>query len=80
MKVFCMAAVIMLVASPAFAQSSTPSLNLLMDNKPAKSQDEKDAEAARDKAYQDFRRRNTGRQGACLIPGATYAVRTRPRP
>ena len=54
MKVFCMAAVIMLVASPAFAQSSTPSLNLLMDNKPAKSQDEKDAEAARDKAYQDL--------------------------
>ena len=52
MKVFCMAAVIAMLASPAFAQS-TPSLNLLMDNKPAKSQEEKDAEAARDKAYQD---------------------------
>jgi hypothetical protein len=53
MKVFCMVAVIVLLASPAFAQSTTPSLNLLMDNKPAKSQEEKDAEAARDKAYQD---------------------------
>ena len=53
MKVFCMAAVIVLVASPAFAQNGAPSLNLLMDNKPPKSQEEKDAEAARDKAYQD---------------------------
>jgi hypothetical protein len=53
MKVFCVAAVIALLASPAFAQTGTPSLNLLMDNKPAKSQEEKDAEAARDKAYQD---------------------------
>ena len=53
MKVFCVAAVIALLASPAFAQSSTPSLNLMMDNKPPKSQEEKDAEAARDKAYQD---------------------------
>jgi hypothetical protein len=52
MKVFRVAAVIVLLASPAFAQQ-TPSLNLLMDNKPAKSQEEKDAEAARDKAYQD---------------------------
>jgi hypothetical protein len=57
MKVFWMAAAIVLLASPAYAQSSgssgAPSLNLLMDNKPAKSQEEKDAEAARDKAYQD---------------------------
>jgi hypothetical protein len=53
MKVFCVAAVIALLASPAFAQNGTPSLNLLMDNKPAKTQEEKDAEAARDKAYQD---------------------------
>ena len=53
MKVFCVAAVIALLASPAFAQTGTPSLNLLMDNKPAKSQEEKDAEAARDKAYKE---------------------------
>jgi hypothetical protein len=46
-----MAAVIMLVASPALAQ--IPQMNLLQDNKPAKSQEEKDAEAARDKAYRD---------------------------
>ena len=52
MKVFCMAVGIALLASPAFAQDM-PKLNLLMDNTPAKSQDEKDAEAARDKAYRD---------------------------
>ena len=57
MKVFRMAAVIVLLASPAFGQgvssSGAPSLNLLMDNKPAKTQDEKDADVAREKAYQD---------------------------
>jgi hypothetical protein len=42
---------IMLLASPAFAQ--VPPLNLLQDNKPAKTQEEKDAEAARDKAYKE---------------------------
>ena len=50
MKVFRVVGVIMLLASPAFAQM--PTMNLLMD-KPSKSQDEKDADAARDKAYQD---------------------------
>ena len=40
----------MLLASPAFAQ--IPKLNLLQD-KPGQTQDEKDALAARDKAYQD---------------------------
>ncbi len=50
MRVFSVAAVIMLLASPAFAQ--VPKLNLLQD-KPSKTQDEKDAEAAQDKAYQD---------------------------
>jgi len=42
---------IMLLASPALAQ--IPPVNLLQDNKPAKTQDEKDAESARDKAYKD---------------------------
>jgi hypothetical protein len=51
MRAFRLATVVMLLASPAFAQ--IPNLNLLQDNKPAKSQEEKDAEAARDKAYQD---------------------------
>jgi hypothetical protein len=50
MKVFRVVGVIMLLASPAFAQM--PTMNLLMD-KPSKSLDEKDADAARDKAYQD---------------------------
>jgi len=50
MKVFRMAVVIGLLASPAYAQM--PALNLMQD-KPGKTQDEKDAEAARDKAYKD---------------------------
>lgn len=50
MKVFRVAMVIALLASPAFAQM--PALNLIQD-KPGKTQDEKDAEAARDKAYKD---------------------------
>ena len=50
MKVFRVSALIMLVASPALAQM--PPLNLLQD-KPGKTQEEKEAEAARDKAYQD---------------------------
>jgi len=43
-------AAIMLVASPAFAQ--IPKLNLLQD-KPGKTQEEKDAESAQEKAYRD---------------------------
>jgi hypothetical protein len=50
MKVVRLAVVVALLASPAYAQM--PSMNLLMD-KPGKTQDEKDAEAAREKAYQD---------------------------
>jgi hypothetical protein len=50
MRIISVAAVIMLLASPALAQ--IPPMNLLQD-KPSKTQDEKDAEAARDKAYQD---------------------------
>ena len=46
-----LAAAIMLLASPALAQ--IPKLNLLQDNKPAKTQEEKDAESAQDKAYKD---------------------------
>jgi hypothetical protein len=51
MRIFSIAAVIMLLASPAFAQ--IPQMNLLQDNRPPKTQEEKDAEAARDKAYKD---------------------------
>ena len=55
MRVFPVAAVILALASPAFAQ--IPPVNLLQDNKPSKTQEEKDAEAARDKAYQDSLRK-----------------------
>jgi hypothetical protein len=51
MRIFRLAVAITFLASPAFAQ--VPPLNLLQDNKPSKSQEEKDADAAREKAYQD---------------------------
>jgi hypothetical protein len=51
MRIVSVVAFIMLLASPAFAQ--IPQMNLLQDNKPAKTQEEKDADAAREKAYQD---------------------------
>jgi hypothetical protein len=50
MRALRLAAAIMLLASPAFAQ--IPKLNLLQD-KPSKTQDEIDAEKAQDKAYKD---------------------------
>ena len=50
MRALRLAAAIMLLASPAFAQ--IPKLNLLQD-KPGKSEDEKNAEAAQDRAYKD---------------------------
>ena len=50
MRAVRLAAVIMLLASPAFAQ--IPKLNLLQD-KASKSEDEKNAEAAQEKAYKD---------------------------
>ena len=51
MKIFRLAAAIILLSSPAFAQ--VPPVNLLQDNKPAKSQQEKDADAERDRAYKE---------------------------
>jgi hypothetical protein len=51
MKALCLVAAIVLLASPAVAQ--TPKLNLLQDNKPAKTQEEKDAEDAQQKAYKE---------------------------
>jgi hypothetical protein len=50
MRAVRLAAAMMLLASPAFAQ--IPKLNLLQD-KPGKTEDEKAAEAAQDKAYKD---------------------------
>jgi hypothetical protein len=52
MRALRLAAAIVLLASPAVAQSLPP-INLLQDNKPAKTQDEIDAEAARQKAYKE---------------------------
>jgi hypothetical protein len=51
MRALRVAAVIMLLASPAIAQM--PPLNLLQDNRPPKTQEEKDADDARQKAYKE---------------------------
>jgi hypothetical protein len=51
MRALRLAAAIMLLVSPAVAQ--VPKLNLLQDNKPAKTQEEKDAEDAQQKAYKE---------------------------
>lgn len=51
MRIFRMAVVIALLTSPAYAQM--PAMNLLMDHSTPKTQEEKDADAAREKAYKD---------------------------
>jgi hypothetical protein len=54
MKVFRTAAVLVLLVSPAYAQ--IPNINL-MPELPSKTQEEKDADAVRDKAYKDSLRK-----------------------
>ncbi|MBR1092202.1 hypothetical protein JQ621_32550 [Bradyrhizobium manausense] len=51
MKLFRMAAVLTVLAGPAFAQES-PHINLMADG-PSKTEDEKAADAAREKAYKE---------------------------
>jgi hypothetical protein len=51
MRVLRLAAVFTLLATPALAQ--LPAMNLLQDNSPAKTQEQRDAESARDKAYKE---------------------------
>ena len=51
MKLFRMVAVLALVVGPAFAQDA-PHINLMADG-PSKTDDEKAADAARDKAYKE---------------------------
>lgn len=51
MKLFRMAAVLTVLAGPALAQDA-PHINLLADG-PSKTDDEKAADAARDKAYKE---------------------------
>jgi hypothetical protein len=51
MKVFRMAAVLALLAGPAYAQTM-PNINLMQD-KPSKTEDEKAADAERDRKYKE---------------------------
>src|SRR6202048_4164240 len=52
MKVFRLAAVIVLLAGPAYAQMATPNVNLIPELQ-SKTPEEKEAEAVRDKAYRE---------------------------
>jgi hypothetical protein len=52
MRVLRMAAVIALLAGPAYAQGMTPNVNLIPELQ-SKTPEEKEAEAARDKAYKE---------------------------
>jgi len=52
MKAFRAAAVLVLLAGPAYAQMQTPSINLLADQ-PSKTPDQIEQEQARDKAYKE---------------------------
>jgi hypothetical protein len=56
MRIFAVAAVIALLTGPAYAQLDKPHINLLTDV-PSKTQEELDAEAARDKAYKESLRK-----------------------
>jgi hypothetical protein len=52
MKVFRGAAVLLVLAGPAYAQMTTPNINLLADQ-PSKTPDQIEQEQARDKAYKE---------------------------
>ncbi len=56
MKVFRSAAVIVLLTGPAYAQNSTPNINLIPELQ-SKTPEEKEAEAVRDKAYKESLRK-----------------------
>jgi hypothetical protein len=56
MKVFRSAAVIVLLAGPAYAQNAIPNINLLPEMQ-SKTPEEKEAEAERDKAYRESLRK-----------------------
>jgi hypothetical protein len=56
MKVFRLAAVIVFLTGPAYAQMSTPNINLMPELQ-SKTPEEKEAEAARDKAYKESLRK-----------------------
>jgi len=56
MKVFRLAAVIVLLAGPAYAQMATPNINLIPELQ-SKTPEEKEAEAVRDKAYKESLRK-----------------------
>jgi hypothetical protein len=56
MKGFRLAAVIVLLAGPAYAQNTTPNVNLIPELQ-SKTPEEKEAEEARDKAYKESLRK-----------------------
>jgi len=76
------AAVTLAIAGPAVrpAQAQTPHVNLLSDT-PSKTQEEKDADAARDKAYRDSLRKIPDSQAVSNDPwGSVRAAETPAEP
>jgi hypothetical protein len=62
MRVFRAAAMIVLLTAPAYAQM--PNLNLLQDNTPAKTDEQKEQEQATDKAYKESLKKIPDAKGA----------------
>jgi hypothetical protein len=56
MRVFRIAAALAVLAGPAYAQMQTPNINLMPELQ-SKTPEEKEAEAARDKAYKESLRK-----------------------
>ena len=52
MRILCAAAVVALLAGPAYAQGAMPNVNLFPEVQ-SKTPEQKEAEAARDKAYKE---------------------------
>ncbi|MCP3477295.1 hypothetical protein NLM33_44870 [Bradyrhizobium sp. CCGUVB1N3] len=56
MKVFRMAALLAVIAGPAYAQNAMPHINMLQDG-PSKTDEEKAADAERDQRYKETLRK-----------------------
>ena len=89
MKVFRIAAVMVLLTAPAYAQMSTPNINLIPELQ-SKSPEEKEQEAAQQKAYKESLKKipdaktsadpwGTVRSGDTPKASAKAAAPTKPR-
>jgi hypothetical protein len=75
MRVLRIAAVFVLLTAPAFAQMQTPSINLLTDG-PSKTPEEKEQEAAQQKAYKESLKKIPDAKGSTDPWGNVRSVET----